>query len=149
MSHCQWLSVNRFTSEIETRWQRSRASPLVSGNQTESAVGVVGLVEADRTAYSPTVTICTASLTFTNSTFSPHSLFLCFMCISEQTAIISLYNINWLVYILTYDAHKINWLVCITETECVYCADWVFIYNSVFFSPCVDKRSYIFWSCDG
>ena len=28
--------------------------------------------------------------------------------ISEQTAIISLYNINW--------------LVCITETECVYCA---------------------------
>ena len=30
------------------------------------------------------------------------------MWISEQTAIISLYNINW--------------LVCITETECVYCA---------------------------
>jgi hypothetical protein len=28
--------------------------------------------------------------------------------ISEQTAIISLYSINW--------------LVCITETECVYCA---------------------------
>jgi len=28
--------------------------------------------------------------------------------ISEQTAIISLYNINW--------------LVCIIETECVYCA---------------------------
>jgi hypothetical protein len=44
-------------------------------------------------------------LTFTNSTFCPHSVF---MCISEQTAIISLYNINW--------------LVCITETECVYCA---------------------------
>ena len=35
-------------------------------------------------------------------------LFMCFVCISEQTAIISLYNINW--------------LVCITETECVYCA---------------------------
>jgi len=31
-----------------------------------------------------------------------------FVLISEQTAIISLYNINW--------------LVCITETECVYCA---------------------------
>jgi hypothetical protein len=31
-----------------------------------------------------------------------------FVWISEQTAIISLYNINW--------------LVCITETECVYCA---------------------------
>jgi hypothetical protein len=32
----------------------------------------------------------------------------CFVWISEQTAIISLYNINW--------------LVCITETESVYCA---------------------------
>jgi hypothetical protein len=33
---------------------------------------------------------------------------MCFVWISEQTAIISLYNINW--------------LVCITEKECVYCA---------------------------
>jgi hypothetical protein len=40
--------------------------------------------------------------------FCPHSVFMCFMWISEQTAIISLYNINW--------------LVCIAETECVYCA---------------------------
>jgi hypothetical protein len=36
------------------------------------------------------------------------ALLMCFVWISEQTAIISLYNINW--------------LVCITETECVYCA---------------------------
>jgi hypothetical protein len=42
------------------------------------------------------------------STFCPHSVFMCFVCISEQTAIISLYSINWLVFI--------------TETECVYCA---------------------------
>ena len=54
------------------------------------------------------VTICTASLTFSNSTFCPHSVFMCFVWIWEQTAIISLYNINWLVFI--------------TETECVYCA---------------------------
>ena len=33
---------------------------------------------------------------------------MCFVWIWEQTAIISLYSINW--------------LVCITETECVYCA---------------------------
>ena len=57
---------------------------------------------------SPLVTIYTASLTFSNSTFCPHSVFMCFVWIWEQTAIISLYNINW--------------LVCITETECVYCA---------------------------
>ena len=49
-----------------------------------------------------------ASLTFSNSTFCPHSVFMCFVWIWEQTAIISLYSINW--------------LVCITETECVYCA---------------------------
>ena len=84
---------------------------------------------------------------------------MCFVWISEQTAIISLYNINWLVfitetesvycavrtgylYIILRSAHtavfmcfvwiseqtaiislyNINWLVFITETECVYCA---------------------------
>jgi hypothetical protein len=45
------------------------------------------------------VTLCTASLTLTNSSFCPHSVFMCFVWISEQTAIISLYNINWLVFI--------------------------------------------------
>ena len=43
-----------------------------------------------------------------NSTFFPHSVFVCFVWIWEQTAIISLYSINWLVFI--------------TEMECVYCA---------------------------
>jgi hypothetical protein len=43
-----------------------------------------------------------------NSTLCPHTVFMCFVWISEQTAIISLYNINWLVFI--------------TETESVYCA---------------------------
>jgi hypothetical protein len=38
----------------------------------------------------------------------PHSVFMCFVWIWEQTAIISLYSINWLVFV--------------TETECVYCA---------------------------
>ena len=58
--------------------------------------------------YRTLVTIGTTSLTFSNSTFCPHTVFICFVWISEQTAIISLYNINW--------------LVCITETESVYCA---------------------------
>ena len=43
-----------------------------------------------------------------NSTFCPHSVFMCFVWIWELTAIISLYNINW--------------LFTITETESVYCA---------------------------
>ena len=50
----------------------------------------------------------TASLTFSNSTFCPHSVSMCFVWIWEQTVIISLYSIIW--------------LVCIAETECVYCA---------------------------
>ena len=117
--------------------------------------------------YRKVVIICTASLTLKNS-FSPHSVFMCFVWISEQTAIISLYNINWLVFItemervycavrtgfvvtvvtirttsltFTNSTHSvfmcfvwiseqtaiislcnINWLVFITETEFVYCA---------------------------
>jgi hypothetical protein len=77
---------------------------------------------------------------------------MCFVWISEQTAIISLYNINWLVFITKTECvycavrtgylkvirvlyfiwtskqtaiiplYNINWLVFITETECVYCA---------------------------
>ena len=54
------------------------------------------------------VTICTASLTFNNSTFCPHSVFMCFVWIWEQTAIVCLYNIIWLLFI--------------TETESVYWA---------------------------
>jgi len=110
--------------------------------------------------YRTVVTICTTSLTLINSIFCPHTLFLCSIWISEQTAIISLYNINWLVCItetqcvycavrtehLTFtnstfcphsvfmcfvwiweqtaiiSLYNINWLVCITQTQCVYCA---------------------------
>ena len=54
------------------------------------------------------VAICTSSLTFNNSTFCPHTVFMCFVWISEQTAIISLYNFNRLIFI--------------TQTQCVYCA---------------------------
>ena len=82
--------------------------------------------------------------------FSPANVFMCFVWISEQTAIISLYNINWLdcitemecvycavrtgylrifmcfVWISEQTAiislYNINWLVCIPERECVYCA---------------------------
>ena len=94
----------------------------------------------------------TATLTFNNSTFCPHSVFMCSVWIWEQTAIISLYSINWLVCITETECvycvvrtgslyiiqvicfvwiweqtviislYNINWLVYITETECVYCA---------------------------
>jgi hypothetical protein len=84
-----------------------------------------------------------------HSTFCPHNVFVCFVWIWEQTAIISLYSISWLdfitetecVYGAVRSAHtvylcvlcgsenkqrlillySINWLVFITEMECVYC----------------------------
>ena len=80
--------------------------PAVAATQN-SGVSIT-ITAALPTLYSPVITICTASLTFSNSTFCPHSVFMCFVWISEQTAIISLYNINW--------------LVCITEKDSVYCA---------------------------
>jgi hypothetical protein len=61
------------------------------------------------------VTIYTTSLTLKNSTSCPRSVFMCSVWIWEQKAIISLYNINWLVFI--------------TETECVYCAVRTDIFN--------------------
>jgi len=80
--------------------------------------------------YRTVVTICTTSLIFTNSRFCPHSVFMCFVWISEQTAIISLYNINW--------------LVCITETNSVYCAvrTGSFKYNAIFSGLYSHKQNY-------
>ena len=78
----------------------------------------------------PVVTIFTTSLTFNNSTFCPHSVFMCFMWISEQTAIISLYSTDWLVFI--------------TETQCVYCAVRSTFYvlpTQCIYVFCVDVRT--------
>jgi len=55
---------------------------------------LTGFYNIDLILYIPVVTICTASLTFNNSTFCPRNVFMCFVWISEQTAIISLYKIN-------------------------------------------------------
>jgi len=52
--------------------------------------------------------VVTPGLTLSSSTFCPHSVVTCFVWIWAQIAIISLYSVNW--------------LVCITETESVYCA---------------------------
>ena len=79
--------------------------------------------------YRTVVTIRTASLTINNSTFCPHSVLTCFVWISEQTAIISLYNINR--------------LVCITETECVYCA----VRTESLYVMQVDRAVYAAYAC--
>jgi hypothetical protein len=60
-------------------------------------------------------------LTFTNSTFCPNSVLMYFVCNSEQTAIISLYSINLLIFI--------------TETGCVYCAVRAKYFNIIEVQP--------------
>jgi len=69
---------------------------------------IIPLSSSGHYMYRTVVTICTTSLTFTIPRSAHTAVFVCFVWISEQTAIISLYNINWLVFI--------------TEMECVYCA---------------------------
>ena len=54
------------------------------------------------------VTFCNFAKAPKNSTFCLLNTFMCLEWISGQTAITSLYSINWLVFI--------------TETECFYCA---------------------------
>ena len=44
--------------------------------------------------------VWTGHLTFSNSTFCPHSVFMCFVWIWEQTATCATYSINWLVFII-------------------------------------------------
>ena len=46
---------------------------------------------------------------FRNSAFCTHSVFMCFVWIWEQTAIISLYSINWLVFITDIKPSKAQW----------------------------------------
>jgi len=72
-------------------------------------------------------------LTFNNSTFCPHSVFACFVWISEQTVIISLYSINWLVFV--------------TETDSVYCAvrPESFIGNSIWIQSSKRFSAACFW----
>jgi hypothetical protein len=53
-----------------------------------SSVSINQPFTAQRSPYVP------PGLTLNNSTFCPHSVFMCFVWISEQTAIISLYSIN-------------------------------------------------------
>ena len=59
--------------------------------------------ERSRQWYSPFTACCLHYIppgwTFRKSTFCPHTVFVCFVWIWEQTAIISLYSINWLVFI--------------------------------------------------
>jgi len=65
---------------------------------------------------SPVVTICTTSLTL-KIPRSAHSVFMCFVWIWEQAAIISPYSINWLVF-----KTEIKYLL--RGTGCIFTYSW-------------------------
>ena len=79
------------------------------------------------TLHSPVVTICTTSLTLKNSTFCPHSIFMCFVWIWEQKAIISLYSIDWLIFI--------------TDGVCLLCGTFYVLPTHCIYVFCVDLRA--------
>ena len=101
-AHClsrrQPPDTSHFLSWDDYKWSTSIS---VAHGMYRSAFPI-SFFESQWSLYLPT------GLTFNNSTVSPHSVFMCFVWIWEQTAIISLYSINWLVFI--------------TETGSVYCA---------------------------
>ena len=72
-------------------------------------------------------------VTFSNSTFCPHSVLMCFVWIWEQTVIISLYSINWLVFI--------------TKMDCVYCAVQTGCLWIVHLNFCLWRFSCSFYTC--
>jgi hypothetical protein len=106
---CQILTKLEFSRQIFEKYSNNRfhENPP-SGNRvvpcgrtderTDRGIDMTTLIVAFRSSANASK----------NCTFCPHTVFMCSVWISEQTAIISQYNINW--------------LVCITETKCVYCA---------------------------
>jgi hypothetical protein len=49
------------------------------------------------------ITFCTAQFNITNILRSAHTLYLCVLYVSQQTSIISLHSINWLIFITGRD----------------------------------------------
>ena len=102
LSSYKWLVQQCFAC---TRYLKRRRMNKVKNNKQ-----IVGrlLICTDRHCSC----INAPGLTHTSSTFCSHSVFVCFVWIWEQTAIISLYSINR--------------LVCMTETECLLRGtDWI------------------------
>ena len=114
-----WFDLTWFTFKIQVNWKKSVQSSLVTICTAQWSLyvphsshymyrTVVTICTAQWSLYVPNsghymyrtvVTICTTSITYNNSPFCPHSVFMCFVWIWEQRAIIFLYSINWLVFI--------------------------------------------------
>ena len=82
-----------------TPWSLKQHFPPCFSTKTRPTVLFTSMHAKCRTLspHCSAVTLCTTFWTLDSSTFCPHSVFMCFVWFWEQTAIISLYSINWLV----------------------------------------------------
>ena len=110
-----------------------------------------------------------------HSTFCPHSVFMCFVWIWEQTAIILLYSIDWLFFVIetesvycavrsTFSVFPTQWICVFTDLRassyyltdcflypkhCVYCAVRTEYLNRIKFNLILyvvnNKLFYLFW----
>jgi hypothetical protein len=90
-----WFTRLYATNEVNF-WQHRHITTPATGQHSETFPPYQPIPSAIRLdSYIKWSLSVPPGLTFTNSTFSQHSVFMCFVWISEQTAIISLYSINW------------------------------------------------------
>jgi len=78
--------------------------------------------------YSPVVTLCSNNSNIQQFYVHPHRLFMCFESISEQTLIISLYNIN--VLASRYVDHTDKAFVCTPSDTNVYYYYYYYYYSN-------------------
>ena len=116
-------------SRVSWGFRCNSAAPLVSGFYGKCSLPVACHSRLMRRAEMAVITFCSVlvtiglwiiSSTFSNSPFCPHSVLMCFAWIWKQTAIISLYSINWLVFFFVRDG------VCLLRRT-----DWIFVYKQV------------------
>ena len=97
------MNIRIFPAELKLALSRSQLAKLLKSSGHCMYRTVVTICTAQWSLYVPhsghymyltLVTICTTSLTFTIPRSAHTAVFMCFVWISEQTAIISLYNIN-------------------------------------------------------
>jgi hypothetical protein len=92
---------------------------------------LTGFYNRDLILCSPLVTICTTSLTFNNSTFYPHSVFMCLVWIWEKnSASISPYIIKWLNCL-----NETQYLLCDTNTMHIHTHTYTHTYIYTYISP--------------
>ena len=111
------------------------ATPLVPGRRSETFVLRPPskqlrnncTVFVSFTLHMSGATVCGTVFGVRCSTVCPHNVVVCFVCIWEQTAIISLYIIDWRLNIIgtecVYCAVHSTFYVLPTQCDCVFCVD--------------------------